>query len=415
TGVTVLFTATSPYVIKGYNFVSANDQPMRDPALWILEASTDGDNWDPLDNQSNQAFSGRGVKKSYELAQNEQAYQYYRFDITHGGTDEYGADIVQIGELELMVAADKPLVAFKTNKARAEMGEEIYFLDQSLANPTSWQWTFEGGTPATSTEQHPTVTFGTLGAKSVTLVAGNDKGSNTLIQDQVVWIWDSANPWDGFPEPEVSFVKTDPQHPGQLALEQILPDLAEQIKTTSLEIAKILYQDVTEIPLFKTVTFETGHYDFPAAKSGTETDMLLYMDLGHLNNVAANGADALRAEVLGMLWHELTHGYSGAPQTGQYAEGDEYHTYLESVADFIRIKSGYNEHKRSGVKWVNTWNDDAYNQTSFFLEWVDNSYKSIDFIKQFVQQAKTLESWSFDAAFKAILGEDRGIEVLWSE
>lgn len=53
-----------------------------------------------------------------------------------------------------------------SDEARVQMyeGEEVQFYDCSEGGkPTSWQWTFEGGTPSTSTEQHPTVTYTTGG------------------------------------------------------------------------------------------------------------------------------------------------------------------------------------------------------------------------------------------------------------
>ncbi len=48
------------------------------------------------------------------------------------------------------------------------------------ATATSWQWTFEGGNPATSSLQNPFVTFDTPGPRNVTLTVANDQGSNTL-------------------------------------------------------------------------------------------------------------------------------------------------------------------------------------------------------------------------------------------
>ena len=413
--VTIEFTAVSPYVLRQYQLTSANDQPNRDPGSWTLEGSTDGQNWQQLDSQNGQTFDSRSATNTYELTTNETAYQHYRFSATHIGTDDYGADIIQLSELAFMVQADKPLVAFKSHLTRAEVGEKVFFLDQSLANPTSWSWTFEDGTPATSTEQHPTVIFNSIGPKTVTLEASNDKGSSTLTVNHSIWIWDSQNPWAGFPQPDVTLVKTDPQHPGQLALDRVMPDLVDTIHEISLGVSQILYYDVTEIPIFNTVTFETGHYDYPAAKGGTQTDMYLTMDLGHLEQKAMESDEALKAEVIGMLWHELTHGYSAVPQTGQYAAGDEFHTFLEALADFVRIEAGYNEHKRPGVKWVNTWNDDAYNQTSFFLEWVHKTYTNTQFIKEFNRAANQLEYWSFDDAFKQVLGNDNGIQKIWDK
>ena len=318
--VTVVITAVKHYVLKGYSLVSGNDAPERDPATWTLEGSTDGSTWLEIDNNSGQTFTGRGKRNEYLLANNEIAYQYYQFKFAN----EAGGALFQLAEVELMVKADKPLVDFASNKTRAEVGEEVQFWDQSLANPTAWQWTFEGGTPATSTAKNPLVTFNSLGSKSVTLVASNDKGDSTLMREQVVTIWDSQNPWAGYTQPSVSFNITEPDHAGQAAFERVMPDMEAMIHEISLAVAKVLYHDVTEIPLFKTVTFETGLYDFPAAKSGTDQDMLLYMDVNHLANVATGGDQALRDEILGMLWHELTHGYNNSPNTGQYAAGNEY-------------------------------------------------------------------------------------------
>ncbi len=59
-------------------------------------------------------------------------------------------------------------------------GEQVQFMDNSVGGlPTSWSWTFQGGTPATSTARNPVVTFDTPGFKMVTLTASNEHGSNT--------------------------------------------------------------------------------------------------------------------------------------------------------------------------------------------------------------------------------------------
>ncbi len=411
--VSVEFTAPKAYAIKSYALISGNDAPERDPASWTVEGSNDGTTWAEVDNRSGQTFGSRGEKRTFELLTNEVEYQHYRFSFENNPATAAG--IFQLAEIELMVIADAPLIAFASNKSRAEVGEEVQFWDRSLANPTSWQWTFENGDPATSTVRNPLVTFSSLGTKSITLMATNDKGSNELVQDKIIHIWDPQNPWAGFKKPSVTLLANAPEHQGQAAFSRVMPDIEQVIHEISLAVAKVLYKDVTQAPLFKTVTFETGEYDFPAAKGGTDQDMILYMDVGHLANKAAEGDESLRNEVLGMLWHELTHGYNNSPNSGEYAAGNEYHSYLESLADYMRIKSGYNEHKRGGIKWVADWNVDAYNQTSFFLEWVANSHRNTDFIYLFNKAAAELEVWSFDAAFKTIFGDDRGVAVLWAE
>ena len=56
----------------------------------------------------------------------------------------------------------------------------VNYDDQSLNNPTSWLWTFEGGSPATSTNQNPTVTYNNPGSFNVTLLVTNAQGSNSV-------------------------------------------------------------------------------------------------------------------------------------------------------------------------------------------------------------------------------------------
>ncbi|MEL6275710.1 MAG: PKD domain-containing protein, partial [Bacteroidota bacterium] len=48
---------------------------------------------------------------------------------------------------------------FTANQFVLEEGGSIGLTDLSTGDPTSWTWTFEGGEPASSTEQNPTVTY----------------------------------------------------------------------------------------------------------------------------------------------------------------------------------------------------------------------------------------------------------------
>nr|MBA3704738.1 S8 family serine peptidase [Bacteroidota bacterium] len=56
-------------------------------------------------------------------------------------------------------------------------GATVSFTDQTTGTaPTTWNWTFGGGTPATSTTQNPTITYNTTGTYDVTLVTGDGSG-----------------------------------------------------------------------------------------------------------------------------------------------------------------------------------------------------------------------------------------------
>jgi PKD repeat protein len=58
-------------------------------------------------------------------------------------------------------------------------GNTVSFQDQSTGTPSSWQWTFEGGNPAVSTEQNPAVQYGASGTYDVQLVVSDAESSDT--------------------------------------------------------------------------------------------------------------------------------------------------------------------------------------------------------------------------------------------
>lgn len=72
-----------------------------------------------------------------------------------------------------------PVALFQVRPRSVCIGTTLNFQDTSLNNPTSWSWTFEGGTPANSNLQNPSVTYNSLGTFDVTLMVSNASGSDT--------------------------------------------------------------------------------------------------------------------------------------------------------------------------------------------------------------------------------------------
>jgi protocatechuate 3,4-dioxygenase beta subunit len=79
-----------------------------------------------------------------------------------------------------------PVADFSADSRTVIESQSISFTDQSTANPTSWEWSFEGGNPATSTEQNPVVTYATPGSYDVTLRASNANGWNTKSETEFI-------------------------------------------------------------------------------------------------------------------------------------------------------------------------------------------------------------------------------------
>jgi len=75
-----------------------------------------------------------------------------------------------------------PVAAFTASATTVTVGGSVSFTDQSTNSPTSWSWSFEGGTPSTSTSQNPTVTYNTVGTYNVSLTATNSAGSDNELK-----------------------------------------------------------------------------------------------------------------------------------------------------------------------------------------------------------------------------------------
>ena len=81
-----------------------------------------------------------------------------------------------------VVIITQPTAGFTANTTTGCAALTVQFQDLSSGNTTSWQWTFPGGTPSSSTEQNPTVVYNTPGVYDVTLVATSAGGSSTFTQ-----------------------------------------------------------------------------------------------------------------------------------------------------------------------------------------------------------------------------------------
>ncbi|RKS00545.1 T9SS type A sorting domain-containing protein [Flavobacterium sp. 102] len=73
-----------------------------------------------------------------------------------------------------------PVASFTASTTALCVGQSVTFTDTSTNIPFVWSWIFEGGTPATSTAQNPTVTYNTAGTYAVTFTATNYNGGDNV-------------------------------------------------------------------------------------------------------------------------------------------------------------------------------------------------------------------------------------------
>jgi PKD repeat protein len=103
------------------------------------------------------------------------------YDVTLYVSNAFGNDTeVKVGYITVNATGSAPVAQFMANSTTINTGGNINFTDLSTNSPTSWSWTFAGGTPGTSNAQNPTnIVYNTPGVYDVTLVATNAFGGDT--------------------------------------------------------------------------------------------------------------------------------------------------------------------------------------------------------------------------------------------
>jgi len=101
-------------------------------------------------------------------------------DVMHAGT--YGR-----GLWESPLMFSKPMANFQADQVLVPVGCGVNFSDLSSGIPFSWEWQFEGGTPATSTEKNPTgIVWNHEGSFNVTLITTNPAGADTIVKEAYI-------------------------------------------------------------------------------------------------------------------------------------------------------------------------------------------------------------------------------------
>lgn len=85
-----------------------------------------------------------------------------------------------------------PHAAFTSASRAACVGQPVQFSDLSVGPASSWDWTFQGGTPATSLQQHPQVTWSQPGTYAVSLRVTNVVGSDSVTVTAYITVATSA-------------------------------------------------------------------------------------------------------------------------------------------------------------------------------------------------------------------------------
>jgi len=153
-----------------------------------VETITDG-------NQESQWVNNNFRVLNFVTLSSNMRLRFRASDIGQGHIVEAGVDDFCISDQ----AVAQPAAAFTSSQNSGCSPFTVTYTDNSTNNPTSWNWSFPGGSPATSTAQNPTITYNTPGTYNVTLTATNAGGSGSTTTNSAITV--NANPTVSFTLP----------------------------------------------------------------------------------------------------------------------------------------------------------------------------------------------------------------------
>lgn len=98
--------------------------------------------------------------------------------------------------IRIMPIAGQPVANFSASTTTPAVGGTVNFTDVSTNTPTSWTWTFEGGSPSTySGQTPPSITYATAGLYLVSLTVSNANGTDTKTRSQYINVGGTPSAW----------------------------------------------------------------------------------------------------------------------------------------------------------------------------------------------------------------------------
>ncbi len=166
--------------IHGFVFDAETGQPLQGVTVTVL-------NHDDFGSEVSTHTLGdfhRPIKGgSYSLKFSKEGYCPHYLDVTVADGQR-----VNLNNIQLMPGNSCIVPAFIASSTDVAVGANISFTDVSNGTIASWNWTFEGGTPSTSTAQNPSnIRYDNEGIYNVTLTVTDTQGnSETLIKNNYI-------------------------------------------------------------------------------------------------------------------------------------------------------------------------------------------------------------------------------------
>ena len=208
----------NPMLVATVNLPDVSDVDIQDDTAYVASTDWDGglvtvDVSDPADPQVLNIYNPSGWYHPFHVTvEGEYAYtgenfgDLKMFDVSDPLNPQVIDEYVTSGSIVQMTAmgnylyvSDGPdglqimhneiggvTAAFNADQQSVCEGDTVNFTDQSTGGVTTWSWTFEGGTPGSSTEQYPSVVYNTTGDFDVELIVSDGVSADTLLESNFI-------------------------------------------------------------------------------------------------------------------------------------------------------------------------------------------------------------------------------------
>jgi len=129
-----------------------------------------------------------GAAVAYDAGDYKTIGASFEFGGLNDGTSPSTKEELMMAYLEFFNMNAGMQALFAADNTEVCEGEIVNFFDQSTGGVTEWLWTFEGGSPATSTFQNPMVAYFNAGTYDVTLEVTDGSETMTLIIEDYITV-----------------------------------------------------------------------------------------------------------------------------------------------------------------------------------------------------------------------------------
>jgi hypothetical protein len=137
------------------------------------------------------------------------------------------------------------------------------------------------------------------------------------------------------------------------------------------QVCRVLYRSADEVRNANHIELQIKDYKGVGGKWGDIGDIGVSLSTQYLDKIKKAGRD-VRAEITGILHHEMTHMYQNDDKPEATFPG--LPRMYEGIADAVRIRNGFPPARATPSDKSGRWQDKTYSSQAFFWLYVDQAH-----------------------------------------